>query len=86
MISAKPGTSTSLVEVLNISKHGIWLLVVDKEYFLSYENYPWFGKARINEINNVELLHQSHLYWPELDVDLEMDSIENPENYPLVYK
>jgi len=33
---------------------------------------------------NVELSHGQHLYWPELDVDLDLDRIEHPENYPLV--
>ncbi|WP_420886735.1 DUF2442 domain-containing protein [Candidatus Kuenenia stuttgartensis] len=28
----------------------------------------------------------SHLHWPDLDIDLEIDSLENPEKYPLVYK
>jgi len=29
------------------------------------------------------LLHGFHLYWPDLDVDLEIDNLENPEKYPL---
>jgi hypothetical protein len=32
------------------------------------------------------LLHGYHLYWPELDVDLEIDDLENPEKYPLKWK
>jgi len=32
------------------------------------------------------LLHGYHLYWPELDVDLEIDNLENPEKYPLKSK
>ena len=27
-----------------------------------------------------------HLYWPELDVDLSVESIEHPERYPLKAK
>jgi hypothetical protein len=26
------------------------------------------------------------LYWPDLDVDLEIDNLENPEKYPLKSK
>lgn len=81
----KPGKSISDVEVLNISLHGFWLYVKGKEYFLSYEEYPWFRDARVSEILNANLLHQSHLYWPRLDVDLELISLENLEQYPLVY-
>jgi hypothetical protein len=26
------------------------------------------------------------LYWPDLDIDLEIDNLENPEKYPLKSK
>ncbi|MGE5342494.1 MAG: DUF2442 domain-containing protein [Candidatus Omnitrophota bacterium] len=78
-----PGTNISEVEVLNISIHGIWLYVKGKEYFLSYQDYPWFKKARLSEIHNVQLHHGGHLYWPALDVDLSLNILEHPEKYPL---
>jgi hypothetical protein len=34
----------------------------------------------------VQLLHKNHLYWPDLDVDLDIDSLEHPEDYPLVFR
>ncbi len=80
------GKNTSQVEVQDITKHGIWLYVKGNEYFLSYENFPWFKDGKISEIYNVGLLHQNHLYWPNLDVDVELDSLKNPEKYPLVFK
>jgi hypothetical protein len=86
MKSSVRGKSTSHVEVLNISPHGIWILVKDREYFLPYDEYPWFTKAKIAEIQKVELLHGSHLHWPDLDLDLELESIQSPERYPLIYK
>ncbi|WP_347273374.1 DUF2442 domain-containing protein [Candidatus Kuenenia sp.] len=73
-------------EIVNISSFGIWLYTDGKEYFLPYEKYPWFQDAKIREIQNVQLIHGSHLHWPDLDIDLETDSLENPEKYPLVYK
>jgi hypothetical protein len=79
-----PGTSTSLVEVTNISKHGFWLFVDGTEYFLAFADFPWFQAAPVGSLLNVERLHQEHLYWPDLDVDLELDSIRTPQNYPLV--
>ena len=81
-----PGTTTLEVEILNISIHGLWLYVKGKEYFLSYEEYPWFKDARLSEILNVQLFHGSHLYWPKLDVDLSVDSLEHPEKFPLTYQ
>ena len=77
------GEGISEIEVLNISKHGLWLLVHGREYFLSFEYFPWFENASISSVLNVELPQPHHLYWPNLDVDLEIESIESPEKYPL---
>lgn len=85
MASKTLGKNTS-AEVLNISAHGFWLAVGEKEYFVPFKDYPWFKKASIAEIQNVKLLHKHHLNWPDLDVDLELESLEKPENYPLIYK
>jgi hypothetical protein len=82
MISLKHGKSTS-VSVENITPFGVWILVKEREYFLSYEDYPYFKDQTFRSIQNVQLLHGYHLYWPELDVDLEIDNLENPEKYPL---
>ena len=65
-----------LASVENITPFGVWLLVKEKEYFLSYEVFPYFKEQTLNSIQNVKLLHGRHLYWPELDVDLEIDNIE----------
>jgi len=86
MKSKKPGKNILEVEVTNISKHGFWLYVNGKEYFLSYDLYPWFKNARINEISEVHMLHHSHLYWQKLDIDLYIDCLEYPEKYPLISK
>jgi len=72
-----------LVSVENITSFGIWLYVEGKEYFLAYEDYPYVKDQTINSILNVQLLHGAHLYWPDLDVDLELDNLDNPEKYPL---
>ncbi len=86
MKSQTLGTNTSEIEVLNIDSHGVWLYVRGKEYFLSYEEYPWFKEARIADIINVELLHDFHIHWPGLDVDLSLTSLEDPSKTPLVYR
>ena len=82
MKSLKRGKGIS-VSVENITPLGIWLYVKEKEYFLSYKEYPYFKNQIINSIQNVRLLHGYHLYWPELDTDLEIDNLENPQKYPL---
>ena len=86
MTSSTRGASTSSVEVTNVDRFGIWILVSDREYFLPHEEFPWFKQATLQQILNVELLHGAHLRWPDLDVDLCVDSLERPEDYPLVYR
>lgn len=84
MKSAPPGRSISPVEVTNVSPHGFWLLIEDREVFVPFKEFPWFRDASIREIANVELPSPHHLHWPALDVDLAVDSLSNPEKYPLV--
>jgi len=86
MTSSARGASTSQVEVGNIGRHGLWLLVEDKEYFLPYEGFPWFRKATVDQILAVELLHGNHLHWPDLDIDLSLDLLAHPESFPLIYE
>jgi hypothetical protein len=86
MKSVRRGKNTSTVEVSNISGHGFWLFVVDREYFLPFSEYPWFRKATVAQILNVRLLQGHHLQWPDLDVDLELESLGEPEKYPLIYR
>ena len=74
------------VSVENITPFGIWLFVKEKEYFLSYKDFPYFKDQTLKSIQNVQLLHGYHLYWPDLDVDLEIDNLQNPKKYPLKSK
>jgi hypothetical protein len=83
MKSSVRGKSTSEVEVTNIDAFGFWLLVSGKEYFLPYDEYPWFRDARVRDILNVTLSGEGHLHWPALDVDLSVESLEHPESFPL---
>ena len=84
MKSAQRGTPTSGAEVTNVSSHGLWLLVGDRERFLGFGDFPWFRDAPIGKVLNVELPAPGHLYWPDLDVDLDVESIEHPDRFPLV--
>ena len=84
MKSETLGTSTSEVEVTQISINGIWLLLNEAEHFLSFEDFPWFKNAPVSAIHNVKLLSENHLYWSELDIDLAVESIQQPEKFPLI--
>lgn len=84
MRSEKPGGSTLAVEVGNVTRHGFWLLLDERELFLPFDNFPWFRHASIERITTVERPSRHHLYWPMLDIDLAVESIDHPERYPLV--
>jgi hypothetical protein len=75
-----------LVSIENITPLGIWLYIGGKEYFMSYNQYPYFREQKLSSIFNVRLIHENHLYWPDLDVDLEIDNLEHPEKYQLKAK
>jgi hypothetical protein len=51
---------------------------------LAYDAFPWFKATPIGDVLKVERVTPDHLYWPELDVDLHVESIDQPEKYSLV--
>jgi hypothetical protein len=70
--------------VTNVSRQGFWLLLEDRELFVPFAAFPWFREASIGQILEVEWPGAGHLYWPQLDIDLAVESLEHPERYPLV--
>lgn len=83
MKSAALGDGTSGPEVTNVTRHGLWLLLEHEELFLPFEHFPWFRDAPIGKVLRVEQLSAQHVYWPELDIDLSVESIRHPERFPL---
>src|SRR5713101_624588 len=86
MRSAQRGKRTLEVEVTNVSPHGLWLLLGDRELFLPFDKFPWLRDAPIAKLVRVQLLSLNHRYSPGLDADLAVESIEHPERFPLVSK
>jgi len=81
---AATGRRTLAVEVTNVSSHGLWLLLDGREVFASFREFPWFADATIRQITEVQRPSPDHLYWPALDVDLAVESLDHPERYPLM--
>jgi len=80
------GIAISAPEVTHVSKHGFWLLLEDEEFLIPFQAFPWFRQATIEQLSHVELPAPEHLYWPDLDIDLSVESIRHPEDFPLVSK
>ena len=79
------GTHTLDVEVSYISPLGVWILINEKEYYMPFVEFPWFRNASSEHIHNVKEVSPNHYFWEDLDVDLTLDMISNPETYPLRY-
>ncbi len=72
-------------EVTIINARGILLYIRGKEYYLSYDRYPWFKDAKVSEVLDVTMPDEDSLRWESMDIDLEIDSIIHPERYPVIF-
>lgn len=80
------GTITSVAEVTHVSKNGFWVLLDAEELLVPFEHFPWFKKATIEQLSDVEWPTLNHLYWPQLDADLSVESVRDPLAFPLISK
>lgn len=64
---------------------GFWLLLGERELFVPFSEFPWFAEAPIGKIVRVEWPSPDHLYWPDLDIDVSVRSIEKPSEFPLTF-
>lgn len=53
---------------------------------LSYNRIPWMQDAPICSEQNVLMSGPNTIEWPDLDMDLEIESLRHLERYPLVIK
>lgn len=67
------------VEVVSIVSQGVILRVHGETYLLAFERHLWFENAPAGQVFNVELHGDTHLYWPTLDVDLDLDAIRRED-------
>lgn len=81
----KNGTNT-FVRVLAIMKEGIMVEIREGAFFLPYSRNPWFESAKVSDIFNVEMCGNDGIRWDMLDIDLEIESLLHPEQYPLIAK
>jgi len=86
MSSRALGENTSVLEITHIDSRGLWLFVNNEEHYMPFEQFPWFADASVRQITNVEEPEKDHFHWPDLDIDLTLDMIDHPEQYPRKYK
>jgi Protein of unknown function (DUF2442) len=86
MKSEQRGTNTLGNEVTNISVMGFWLLVDNREYFVPFADYPVFKTATMDQIFNFRRIGPKQYHWPALDADIELNALEHPDQFPLIYR
>jgi hypothetical protein len=84
MRSETPGSGTLQAVVVNISEAGFWICVNDRRLFLPFREFPWFEDQPVARIRNIERPRPDHLHWPDLDIDLSIESIEHPDRFPMI--
>ncbi len=77
------GANIAEAEVTSISKHGLWLYLGGRELFVAFREFPWFAEAPVNKVMNVHWPSPDHLTWPDLDIDISVESVEHPDRFPL---
>lgn len=88
MNSEPDGVDISLsetAEITAITATGFWLLVGDREYFVAFADYPEFRRATVAQIYAMQRQSSDHFYWPELEVDIELEALEQPQRFPLSF-
>jgi hypothetical protein len=72
-------------QIACIEKAGFWILTDDGEFFTSFARYPAFYKATIEQIFNFRE-NYGDFHWDELDIDIELNALKFPEQYPLKFE
>ena len=75
MTSAALGRNISPAEVTNVSAHGFWLFVGERELFVPFTLFPWFRDASIPDDPKLTAAESGHhLYWLDFDIDIAAES------------
>ena len=70
------GTNVS-ARVVELARDHMLVDHCGKIYRIDFERYPYFRSCFLGELYNVQA-SASGLHWPDADIDLEVEYIENP--------
>jgi hypothetical protein len=69
-------------ELTRVSSHGFSLQVGREELRLPFKQFPWFRRATVDQLAEVQWHPPGHLYWPTLAIDLSVDFIRGVADQP----
>jgi hypothetical protein len=58
------GTVTLGAQVTNVSTDSFWLLLGDEEIAVPFSEFPWFKKATVEQLSEVQRPTEDHLAGP----------------------
>ncbi|MGB5728945.1 MAG: DUF4160 domain-containing protein [Thiogranum sp.] len=70
-------------EVTNVSSHGLWLEI---KSFFCHMRIPLVKRCPNRENPKYPGVDPGHFYWPDINVDLGIETIEHPDRFPLKAK
>ena len=65
-------------KVTHISKHVMWLALGKEELLIAFERFTQFKQATVAQLSDIQQPHLGQLYWPQLDVDVSVESLRKP--------
>ena len=74
------------VRIERVASEGFWLKLGSEVLFVPFAGFPWFKDVLIAKLANVKRPQPHHLHWPDLDIDLAVESIRDPKKFPLIAK
>lgn len=82
MSSKKSGKNIEKVKVTGVGNKGVSLDILGKEYHMSYKHFPWLGSLTAEELGNILVRFGDEIYFPDLDIELGLEVLDNPEQFP----
>ncbi len=79
-------SGTATISVENITPFAVWVFDGKKEYAIPFSEFPCLGKASVEQLMHPTLSHGFHLRWQELDVDIDLRSLDHLEDFPLYFE
>lgn len=71
-------------EVKFISADGFLIEVCGNTYFAAFKDFPYLFDLPISEAYNIEYLGQGDIRWEKADIDLNVEILKNPAQYPKI--
>jgi hypothetical protein len=79
-------SGSKFISVENITPFAVWVFDGKKEYAIPFSEFPCLGKASVDDLMHPTLSHGFHLRWEELDIDIDLRSLDHLEDFPIYFE